>query len=143
MDILSRKPDGAFLLGLVAIVVAGLVLAIIGTVIFAGIPGTFVLSSGEQVNPSGEQVSSAPAVSFQFGSGDGTATVEHAGGDTFAADEVLVVAGGAEQSWGSLSGEDGVVDPGDSVSFEVASGETVELVYIGGGEREPIGRFTA
>jgi len=49
-------------------------------------------------------------VSFQFGVSDGAATIEHAGGDSFSAGEMLVVAGDTEQSWASLSGEDGPVE---------------------------------
>lgn len=84
-----------------------------------------------------------PSVSFQFGVSDGAATIAHAGGDSFSAGEMLVVAGDTEQSLASLSGEDGPVERGDSISFDVASGETVELVYVGGDGRELVGRVSA
>lgn len=82
-------------------------------------------------------------MSFQFDVSDGTATIVHAGGDSFSAGEMLVIAGDPEQSWASLSGADGTVAEGDLVSLDVASGETVELVCVGGGGRELAGRLSA
>ncbi|CQR50642.1 MULTISPECIES: type IV pilin N-terminal domain-containing protein [Haloferax] len=136
MNVLNRKPDGSDIPVIIAIVLVGIVFAIVGAVVLAAVLGTFVLSAGEQVGP-------APSVSFQFGVSDGTATIAHAGGDSFSAGEMIVVVGETEQSWASLSGEDGPVARGDSISFDVASGETVELVYVGGDGRELVGRFSA
>lgn len=136
MNVLNRKLDGISVPVIIAIVLVGIVLVIVGAVVLAAVLGTFVLGAGEQVGP-------APSVSFQFGVSDGTATIEHAGGDSFLASEMIVVTGDTEQSWASLSSEDGVVEQGDSISFDVAGGETVELVYVSGDGRELVGRFSA
>ncbi|WP_424008306.1 type IV pilin N-terminal domain-containing protein [Haloferax denitrificans] len=120
MSILNRKPDRSRVPVVIAIVIVGVVFAIVGAVVLAGVLGTFVLSTGEQAGPT-------PSVSFQFGVSDGTATIAHAGGDSFSAGEMLVVTADTEQSWASLSGEDG----------------PVELVYVGGDGRELVGRFSA
>ncbi|ADE02857.1 type IV pilin N-terminal domain-containing protein [Haloferax volcanii] len=136
MSILNRNPDGSRIPVIVAIVIVGIIFVIVGAVVLAAVLGTFALSTGEQAG-------STPSVSFQFGVSDGTATIAHAGGDSFSAGEMLVVAGDSEQSWASLSGADGTVAEGDSISFDVASGETVELVYVGGDGRELVGRFSA
>ncbi|WP_148413128.1 type IV pilin [Haloferax sp. KTX1] len=136
MSILNRKPDGSSIPVIIAIVLVGIALVTAGALVLAGVLGTFVLSTGERVGP-------APSVSFHSGVSDGTATIEHAGGDSFSAGEMIVVVGETEQSWASLSGADGTVAQGDSISFDVASGETVELVYVGGDGRELVGRFTA
>ncbi|ELZ92696.1 type IV pilin N-terminal domain-containing protein [Haloferax sulfurifontis] len=136
MTSFNRKPEEKGVPVIIAIVLVGVIFVIVGAVVLAGMLGTFVLSTGEQVSPT-------PSVSFQFGVSDGTATIAHAGGDSFSAGEMLVVAGDTEQSWASLSGADGPVERGDSISFDVASGDPVELVYVGGDGRELVGRFSA
>jgi flagellin-like protein len=120
--------------------VIGVILMVAITVILAAVIGTFVLGLGDSVE-------SAPQTSFNFDyTADGTSSeldIRHRGGDTIDASnlEIRLDSSSANIDNDPLSGTSSL-EAGDSVLVEFDaepdSGDLVNIVYTGGGDRQDI-----
>lgn len=106
-------------------------------VIGGAVVGTFVMDTGEGVN------SAAPEASFSASTTDGAMTITFEAGGDVEATNLFVVVDDTKRSWADLSGTDGLLETGDSVTIDADRGTSVELVYAGGNSRITYGVFTA
>jgi len=112
------------------------------TVILAAVLGTFVLGLGSGVS------NTIPSATFDFHYVGGVLTITDTGGDVFTSDETAslnVTANGTTQNW-SLpvsAGEEFTVGPAGQLNTTLASGDTVQIVWLGNsGKSSIIAKFT-
>ncbi|WP_018256511.1 type IV pilin [Halomicrobium katesii] len=121
---------GKILVGLAVGVVLLAVLLVV-LVVLAAVLASFVLGVGD------EAAQTTPTVSFDFDYDDSTTTttIRHEMGDSIPASQLRVVVGERRVGWadggGAVSGDDGEVVAGDSITVDTQPGDRISVVYDG------------
>ncbi|WP_372480141.1 type IV pilin [Halomicrobium sp. HM KBTZ05] len=120
-----------------------LVVALVVLVVLAAVLASFVLGVGSETAPE------TPTASFNFDyeQSAGQVQIQHAGGDSIPASEISIVSGGQRVFWadggGAVSGDDGRVVAGDSITVDVEPGDDVRVVYKDGDTSATLSSFRA
>lgn len=120
-------------------------LVVIGIVVV--ILGASIAAVGWAVTRSPDEPVAPPDASFDLsGTSAGAATLSHAGGESVAAERLVVDVDGDRATWAELrfdTGPEDTVAPGDAVTLVgVAEGDTVTVFYVEDGEEVPLANLT-
>ena len=119
---------GKILVGLAVGVVLLAVLLVV-LVVLAAVLASFVLGMGS------ETAEATPSASFDFDydQSAGQVQIQHAAGESIPASEITIIVDGQRVFWadggGAVSGDDGEVIAGDSITVDVQPGDDVQVVY--------------
>ena len=120
--------------------VIGVILMVAITVILAAVIASFVLGLGDQA----QQTTPQASWSFEYDSGDstddfgsdtfgsdGSLAVTHESGDTIEADQLSLTDGSSTEDYTDASGVSSgdEVSAGDTVSAEIASSDTINVIW--------------